>query len=250
MSACSPLDTHERPVQGGSSTSRPLSGLVPLACLFTTLLIVVGAAGQSHAAGPASAVRGIQCTEPLDTGYAEASESLTPSLLVYLPISSSRHPVGVCRRTITGERALELANNRAASEGLGPPRGYQDRFVRRAEMLTGAEHDTLYPDDPIVHGGLPEVEPWHCFWRIELDVYGMWTPSLPGSEPWQVRWFMALVDAQAGVVRSWALAVAPPTPSSEASATSPPTPRFHPTGTPTPRPSPSATPQGPIQLPR
>lgn len=248
MSACTPVPSGDPPLAGGSRASRPSSACVLLIGLVTALLISIGAVGQSHATTPVwsehASEPGKPGTEPLEPGLGAASDTLTSPLLIYLPVSSRGHPVGVCRGTVSGERALALANNKAAFEGLGPPRGYRERFVRRAEMLTGAEHDTLYPDEPIVHRGLPAIEPWDCFWRIELDVYGMWTPSSPGSEPWLVNWFMSLVDARTGVVRTWAVAAAPPSPASAPPTSSPPTPRIHATGTPTPRPTSSATNSG------
>jgi hypothetical protein len=128
---------------------------------------------------------------------------------VFLPLVYSGYAVGNCRGAIPREEAVQRARAGAAGEGLGPPPGHDEPVVRKALLITAAEFDEMYPYDPIVRQGIPVIEPWDCFWDVELDVHGWWQ-GRPGVGPWEVTWYMNLLWARSGCEYMMQLAQEPP----------------------------------------
>jgi hypothetical protein len=177
---------------------------------------------------------------PLGRGTARLERQVqahSNAWLAYVPVAACEHPVAVCRGVIGREAAIENAIREAGFEGLGPPPGHDEMVVHSAELMTAAEHDARYSEEPIVQRGIPIVEPWDCYWRVDLDVYGWWLPSRAGSRPWLATWFWALVHADNGEINTWELGVARETPETPAETA---TPAAEPTAWATPRPTPTS----------
>jgi hypothetical protein len=111
----------------------------------------------------------------LNSGPGRLFSAALLALLFIAPAHAQDGLPESCRDGLSSEEVAFAARQQASFVGLGPPQNAAEIAITKLEALTAEEHDRRYEEQ--LMGGIPVVEPWECYWRVELEGIGRWCGS-------------------------------------------------------------------------